>query len=217
MSDADSDALAAEFIAVSRRTLQEQLQRIEACVDVLTTDQLWERRHETENAVGNLILHLRGKRPAVDRLRRWGPARRPGSRRGVLGPGPLGRQSAPRAAPGHLGGGRCGPPGPVGPGSDGIQADSGASADDPARDLSCRRAFLGPRRADHLGDEAGDRARPRILSVPRSTQRGFLSSDVVHPEFQNCNQRTFLRHLVTRDCLESGDSSRRQWPYNTVW
>ncbi len=60
MSDADSDTLAAEFIAVSRRTLQEQLQRIEACVDVLTTDQLWERRHETENAVGNLILHLRG-------------------------------------------------------------------------------------------------------------------------------------------------------------
>jgi len=65
MSDADSDVLAAEFVGVSRRELKEQLQRIEACVDLLTTDQLWARRHETENPVGNLILHLRGN------VRQW--------------------------------------------------------------------------------------------------------------------------------------------------
>ena len=65
MSDADSDALAAEFVGVSRRELKEQLRRIEACVDLLTIDQLWARRHETENTVGNLILHLRGN------VRQW--------------------------------------------------------------------------------------------------------------------------------------------------
>ena len=65
MPDADANAMAAELIEVSRRELKEKLQRIEACVDLLTVDQLWERRHETENAIGNLILHLRGN------VRQW--------------------------------------------------------------------------------------------------------------------------------------------------
>ncbi|MEC7768836.1 MAG: DinB family protein [Acidobacteriota bacterium] len=60
MNPPQMDALATEFITVTRAELKEKLQQIEACVAQLTAEQLWNRRHETENAVGNLLLHLRG-------------------------------------------------------------------------------------------------------------------------------------------------------------
>ncbi|MDP6606845.1 MAG: DUF1572 family protein [Dehalococcoidia bacterium] len=65
MNHSQADAIAAELIAVSRAELQDQLRRLEACVGRLTLEQLWERRHDTENSVGNLLLHLRGN------VRQW--------------------------------------------------------------------------------------------------------------------------------------------------
>jgi uncharacterized damage-inducible protein DinB len=41
------------------------MERIEKCVARLTEDQVWLRGHETENAVGNLLLHLAGN------VRQW--------------------------------------------------------------------------------------------------------------------------------------------------
>lgn len=65
MPSTGTDAFAVEFLDVSRRELREKLQRIEACVGLLTIDQVWERGHDTENAVGNLLLHLQGN------VRQW--------------------------------------------------------------------------------------------------------------------------------------------------
>jgi len=39
--------------------------RIDKCVARLNDDQIWSREHETENAVGNLLLHLAGN------VRQW--------------------------------------------------------------------------------------------------------------------------------------------------
>jgi uncharacterized damage-inducible protein DinB len=61
----DSNKLAREFLRISRYQLQERLRRIELCVARLDDEQLWARAHETENAVGNLILHLAGN------IRQW--------------------------------------------------------------------------------------------------------------------------------------------------
>jgi uncharacterized damage-inducible protein DinB len=49
-----------DFLQVSRHGLQIRLQRIEACLARLSDEQIWSRRHEVENAVGNLVLHLCG-------------------------------------------------------------------------------------------------------------------------------------------------------------
>ena len=59
-TDHSPSALTAEFLQISRAQLREQLTRIDACLQRLTLDQIWFRDHETENAVGNLILHLQG-------------------------------------------------------------------------------------------------------------------------------------------------------------
>ncbi len=40
--------------------LGQLMQRIEVCTGKLTEDQIWFRRHENENAIGNLLLHLKG-------------------------------------------------------------------------------------------------------------------------------------------------------------
>ena len=53
-------ALTDDFLRVSRQQLQVRLQRIETCLGRLSDDQIWSRRHEVENAVGNLVLHLCG-------------------------------------------------------------------------------------------------------------------------------------------------------------
>ncbi|HWF10317.1 MAG TPA: DUF1572 family protein [Bryobacteraceae bacterium] len=53
------------FLEISAAKLLEFLTRIEACLAKLTDDQIWARGHETENAVGNLVLHLGGN------VRQW--------------------------------------------------------------------------------------------------------------------------------------------------
>ena len=53
-------ALTDDFLQVSRYRLQAHLQRIETCLGRLSDEQIWSRRHEVENAVGNLVLHLCG-------------------------------------------------------------------------------------------------------------------------------------------------------------
>ncbi len=62
MTDAPAlvSALTDEFLRVSRHQLQVRLQRIETCLGRLNDEQIWFRRHEVENAVGNLVLHLCG-------------------------------------------------------------------------------------------------------------------------------------------------------------
>jgi uncharacterized damage-inducible protein DinB len=60
-----STALAEEFVRNSRKELRTRGERIESCVRKLTEEQIWTRRHENENAIGNLVLHLCGN------VRQW--------------------------------------------------------------------------------------------------------------------------------------------------
>jgi hypothetical protein len=61
-----STSPAALVIALCRRRLvKEYLPRIERCVGLLSDDDLWWRAHETDNSVGNLLLHLSGN------VRQW--------------------------------------------------------------------------------------------------------------------------------------------------
>ena len=53
------------FIDCSTRRLRQSLDRIDKCLARLTEDQIWSRGHESENAVGNLLLHLAGN------VRQW--------------------------------------------------------------------------------------------------------------------------------------------------
>jgi uncharacterized damage-inducible protein DinB len=48
-----------------KRLLTEFLPRMERCLNELTEEQVWWRAHETDNAIGNLILHLSGN------IRQW--------------------------------------------------------------------------------------------------------------------------------------------------
>ena len=50
----------AEFLALSADKLTQLMGRIETCVAKLTPEQIWARRAESQNAVGNLLLHLNG-------------------------------------------------------------------------------------------------------------------------------------------------------------
>jgi uncharacterized damage-inducible protein DinB len=54
-----------EFLKCSEDKLEQLLNRIESCVDRLTLDQVWTRGAESQNAIGNLILHLAGN------VRQW--------------------------------------------------------------------------------------------------------------------------------------------------
>ena len=49
----------------SRRLLEEYFPRIERCLDELSESDVWWRAHETDNSIGNLILHLNGN------IRQW--------------------------------------------------------------------------------------------------------------------------------------------------
>ncbi len=50
-----------EFISNSRgRLLKEYLPRIQACVNTLSEEDIWWRSHESDNSIGNLVLHLTG-------------------------------------------------------------------------------------------------------------------------------------------------------------
>lgn len=54
-----------EFVRVSRRELSTSLKKIESAVARLPEGEVWRRAHETENSVGNLLLHLAGN------VRQW--------------------------------------------------------------------------------------------------------------------------------------------------
>jgi len=53
------------FLDFSAQKLEQLAQRIAACLDKLSDDQVWHRDSNNENAVGNLVLHLCGN------LRQW--------------------------------------------------------------------------------------------------------------------------------------------------
>jgi len=53
------------MLASSIDTLREHMARIETCFRKLTDDQIWMRGTETQNAAGNLALHLAGN------VRQW--------------------------------------------------------------------------------------------------------------------------------------------------
>jgi uncharacterized damage-inducible protein DinB len=53
------------FVEACRTTLATWHGRIEKCLDQLTPEQIWWRQHDTNNAIGNLVLHLAGN------VRQW--------------------------------------------------------------------------------------------------------------------------------------------------
>jgi uncharacterized damage-inducible protein DinB len=53
------------FLDFSTKKLRQLESRIQACLDRLTDEQIWMREAETQNAVGNLVLHLCGN------VRQW--------------------------------------------------------------------------------------------------------------------------------------------------
>jgi len=59
------DTLDHLFLDYSVRKLGQLCERIQDCLGRLTDEQIWTRGAETENAVGNLVLHLSGN------VRQW--------------------------------------------------------------------------------------------------------------------------------------------------
>jgi uncharacterized damage-inducible protein DinB len=53
------------FLDASTHSLRQNMDRLDKCLARLTEDQIWSRGHESENAVGNLLLHLAGN------VRQW--------------------------------------------------------------------------------------------------------------------------------------------------
>jgi uncharacterized damage-inducible protein DinB len=53
------------FIDTSVKELEQLLSRIRDCTAKLSTEEIWLRGHENENAIGNLVLHLSGN------VRQW--------------------------------------------------------------------------------------------------------------------------------------------------
>jgi uncharacterized damage-inducible protein DinB len=61
-----SNTIGAEYIAYARRRfMKEYLPKIQKCLAELSEDDIWWRSDETNNSIGNLILHLSGN------LRQW--------------------------------------------------------------------------------------------------------------------------------------------------
>jgi len=58
-------SLESVFLKFSADKLEQLCGRIETCVDKLTPEQIWARGTQSENAVGNLMLHLAGN------VRQW--------------------------------------------------------------------------------------------------------------------------------------------------
>jgi uncharacterized damage-inducible protein DinB len=48
------------FLEASAKKLEQLVARIRECAGKLSTDEIWARGHENENAIGNLVLHLNG-------------------------------------------------------------------------------------------------------------------------------------------------------------
>jgi uncharacterized damage-inducible protein DinB len=53
------------FLEYSAEKLTQHTTRISACLDKLSAEQVWRRGSDSENAVGNLVLHLTGN------VRQW--------------------------------------------------------------------------------------------------------------------------------------------------
>jgi uncharacterized damage-inducible protein DinB len=59
-------SVASEFMRVARHQLaKEYLPKIQRCLTSLSEEDIWWRAHETDNSIGNLILHLCGN------VRQW--------------------------------------------------------------------------------------------------------------------------------------------------
>ena len=59
-------SIGAEYIGYCRhRLLQEYFPKIQKCLNELSQEDIWWRAHETDNSIGNLILHLSGN------VRQW--------------------------------------------------------------------------------------------------------------------------------------------------
>ncbi len=54
-----------QFLDYSAKKLDQSCGRIETCVAKLSPDQVWMRGSDTQNAAGNLVLHLTGN------VRQW--------------------------------------------------------------------------------------------------------------------------------------------------
>lgn len=59
------DPVSTELLRVARKELRQDFAKIEAAVGRLQDEQVWSRRHETNNSIGNLLLHLAGN------VRQW--------------------------------------------------------------------------------------------------------------------------------------------------
>ena len=57
--------VASQFLTFSADKLTQLMDRIEFCAGKLTPQQMWARGAESQNAIGNLLLHLNGN------LRQW--------------------------------------------------------------------------------------------------------------------------------------------------
>jgi len=55
----------AEFLDYSCRKPEQLMERVEGCVALLNPEQVWARGGESQNAIGNLLLHLTGN------VRQW--------------------------------------------------------------------------------------------------------------------------------------------------
>jgi len=60
-----TDVGAAYISYCRRRLISEYLPKIRRCLDQLSEEDVWWRAHETDNSIGNLILHLSGN------VRQW--------------------------------------------------------------------------------------------------------------------------------------------------
>lgn len=60
-----SNPVSAELLRVARRELSHDFTKIEKAVARLDEEQIWARGHETNNSIGNLLLHLAGN------VRQW--------------------------------------------------------------------------------------------------------------------------------------------------
>jgi uncharacterized damage-inducible protein DinB len=56
----EEHVLAGQFLIYSASKLRELASRIDVCLDQLSEEQVWARGKESENAVGNLVLHVCG-------------------------------------------------------------------------------------------------------------------------------------------------------------
>ena len=63
--DAQSDMLRLFIEDCRKKIVKEYLVKIEKCFEVLSDDDIWWRAHETNNSIGNIVLHLAGN------VRQW--------------------------------------------------------------------------------------------------------------------------------------------------